>query len=90
MRLRIYRAGQYGNMVTVVAHRRDGPCDDSRVIRLQEARAFLDAAFARGMINACDPRALPKYAWAVDEEGEACEAKLGRDGYHGYRLGEDE
>lgn len=32
---------------------------------------------------------LPKFVWAVDEHGEAYEAKLGGDGrsYHGYRLG---
>ena len=65
-------------------------CDDLRVIKLREARALLDAAFTHGMISACDPKALPKYAWAVDEEGEAYEAKLGRNGYHGYRLGEDD
>lgn len=33
---------------------------------------------------------LPKYVWAVDEDREVYEAKLGtngtRDTYHGYRL----
>ena len=49
------------------------------------------AAFNRGLVSACDPAALPKYAWAVDSDGEAYEAKLGRDGkYHGYRLGLDD
>ena len=35
---------------------------------------------------------LPKYAWAVDEDGEVYEAKLGDDGrrYHGYRLSSDD
>ncbi|MDE0420328.1 MAG: hypothetical protein OXK76_05480 [Gammaproteobacteria bacterium] len=65
-------------------------CDDLRVIKLGEAQALLDAAFAHGMVSACDPEALPKYAWAVDADGEAYEAKLGRNGYHGYRLGRDD
>jgi len=31
---------------------------------------------------------VPKYVWAVDAEGEAYEAKIGSNGYHGYRLEE--
>ncbi len=65
-------------------------CDDLRVVRAAEARALLRTAFAHGLISACDPRELPKYAWAVDGHGEAYEAKLGRNGYHGYRLGLDD
>lgn len=66
-------------------------CDDIRVIKLVEAAALLRRAFETGMISACDPEGLPKYAWAVDGNAEAYEAKLGRDGkYHGYRLGADD
>jgi len=36
----------------------------------------------------CEENGLPKYIWAVDEQGEAYEAKTGNDGYHGYRLDE--
>lgn len=66
-------------------------CDDIRVIKLVEAAALLRRAFETGMISACDPDGLPKYAWAVDRHREAYEAKLGQDGkYHGYRLGADD
>ena len=65
-------------------------CDDIRIIKRREASDLLKAAFARGMVSACEPQALPKYAWAVDADREAYEAKLGREGYHGYRLGEDD
>ena len=65
-------------------------CDDIRIVKLGEASDLLRAAFARGMVSACEPRAMPKYAWAVDADQEAYEAKLGREGYHGYRLGKDD
>ena len=32
----------------------------------------------------------PKYVWSVDAEGEVYEAKIDRQGYHGYRLEEDD
>ncbi len=53
-------------------------CDDIRVIELREAKALLRAAFGCGMVSACEPTSLPKYAWAVDGDREAYEAKLGR------------
>ena len=65
-------------------------CDDIRIIKRREAHCLLRAAFAKGMVSACEPQALPKYAWAVDADREAYEAKLGREGYHGYRLGKDD
>ena len=65
-------------------------CDDIRVIKHGEARDLLRVAFTRGMVSACEPPAMPKYAWAVDADREAYEAKLGREGYHGYRLGKDD
>ena len=33
---------------------------------------------------------MPKYIWSVDFNEEVYEAKIGLDGYHGYRLGEDD
>ena len=65
-------------------------CDDIRVIKHREARDLLRVAFTRGMVSACEPPAMPKYAWVVDADREAYEAKLGREGYHGYRLGKDD
>lgn len=32
----------------------------------------------------------PKYVWGVDKTGEPYEAVLGADGYHGYRLEDDD
>ena len=44
------------------------------------------------MVSAFGEGECPNYVWAVDEEGEAYEAKLGGDSlsYHGYRLGDDD
>ena len=66
-------------------------CDDVRVIRLDEATELLRSGFAKGMVSTCSPQDMPKFVWAVDDRGEAFEAKLSRDGrYHGYRLTLDE
>ena len=65
-------------------------CDDIRIIKRREAGDLLRAGFAWGMVSACEPVSMPKYAWAVDSSQEAYEAKLGRGGYHGYRLGKDD
>ncbi len=32
----------------------------------------------------------PKYVWGVDSTGEVYESKIGSDGYHGYRLEEED
>ena len=42
------------------------------------------------MVSSFRINELPKYIWAVDEDGEVYEAKLDSQGYHGYRLGEDD
>ena len=68
-------------------------CDDKRVVNLAEAKQLLGRAFALGMVSAASTAdALPKYAWAVDDDDEVYEAKLGGDGrhYHGYRLSRDD
>lgn len=68
-------------------------CDDKRIIYLAEARELLESAIRLGMVSAESNRnVLPKYAWAVDEDGEVYEAKLGGDSrrYHGYRLSRDD
>lgn len=68
-------------------------CDDRRTIYLAEARGLLKRAINLGMVSTVSNKnGLPKYAWAVDEDGEVYEAKLGEDGrhYHGYRLSRDD
>ena len=64
-------------------------CDGVRSILLKEASRLFKSGLKRGMVSGFGEGELPKYVWAVDEHGEAYEAKLGDDGrsYHGYRLG---
>jgi hypothetical protein len=38
------------------------------------------------MFSSFEGESLPKYVWSVDNDEEAYEAILGRDGYHGYLL----
>ena len=67
-------------------------CDGKRSIRLMEATRLFRQGLKRGMVSAFSEGDHPKYVWAVDEEGEAYEAKVGADGlsYHGYRLGNND
>ena len=66
-------------------------CDDIRVIRKSEAEELFQAAIACGMVSSYLINGLPKYVWAVDQQGEVYESKISgctRD-YHGYRLSEE-
>lgn len=64
-------------------------CDDLRSIPSQEAQRLFIDGIRKSMISTyCEENGLPKYVWAVDEQGEAYEAKTGNGGYHGYRLDE--
>ena len=70
-------------------------CDDKRIVKIAEAVQLFRAGVCRGLVSTYmvgEQSPLPKYAWAVDEQGEVYEAKLGGDmrSYHGYRLREDE
>ncbi len=67
-------------------------CDGAgRNPRRAEAQALFREGLKRGMISAPGHDGFPKYVWAVDPEGHAYEAKLGRaPEYHGYALGEDD
>ena len=67
-------------------------CDGNRRLLRAEAQALFLEGIQRGMVNACTEGALPKYVWAMDEDGRAYEAKRGGDGseYHGYELGDDD
>ena len=45
------------------------------------------------MVSPFDEGGVPKYVWALDNDGEVYEAKThpGHEtAYHGYRLGEDD
>ena len=66
-------------------------CDDLRPITLREATGLFRAGIRLGMVSKPLPNGLPKFVWAVDDDGEAYEAMLGGDGpnYHGYRLKHD-
>ena len=67
-------------------------CDGRRKLLKAEAKGLLARGIERRMVSLHLVGDLPKYIWAVDDEGEPYEAKLGEDGlsYHGYRLEEDE
>jgi len=44
-------------------------------------------------VSAFSEGGVPKYVWAVDQDGEVYEAKTKPEremSYHGYRLGDDE
>jgi hypothetical protein len=64
-------------------------CDGLRVVLLAEARELLRRGILCGMFSEFSGGGAPKYVWAVDTMGEVYEAKVGNNGYHGYRL-EDE
>lgn len=64
-------------------------CDDLRPVSSQEAQCLFAAGVGKSMISTHREGQLPKYIWSVDELGEAYEAKLGNQGYHGYRLNEE-
>lgn len=64
-------------------------CDDKRSIPLQEAQRLFESGIRKGMVSTHREGNLPKYVWSVDEQGEAYEAKLGNEGFHGYRLNEE-
>ncbi len=67
-------------------------CDSKIRIRRNEARTLFHAGIQRGMISKPMHDGLPKYVWAVSEDGSVYEAKREGDSrnYHGYELGGDE
>jgi hypothetical protein len=65
-------------------------CDAARIIPLDEATQFFRQGVTMGMFSEFPAGAAPKFVWSVDGNGDAYEAKIDRDGYHGYRLEEDD
>jgi hypothetical protein len=64
-------------------------CDGKRIILLDEAQQLFQQGVLIGMISEFADGEQPKYVWSVDSEEEVYEAKIGRSGYHGYRLEEE-
>jgi hypothetical protein len=81
--------GNYGFRPPVNPRPWKSMCDSLREIDLEEAIELFRKGIRAGMISECGADEKPKYVWSVDDHGEAFEAKLGIDGYHGYCL-EDE
>lgn len=87
------RPGNYGFVPPTNPRGSKSPCDDIRSVLLEEASELLLKGVAAGMVSAFAGDGIPKYVWAVDDDGEVYEAKAkpGQETtYHGYRLGEDE
>ena len=61
-------------------------CDDVRIIKRREAIKLFRSGIHLDMVSSCLRNGLPKYVWAVDNDGNVFEAKWDSDGYHGYRL----
>jgi hypothetical protein len=69
------------------------PCDELRSVLAEEARHLFRRGVELGMVSSFANDGVPKYVWAVDEDGEVYEAKIksGQEAeYHGYRLSDDD
>ena len=66
-------------------------CDGKRIVKKGEAKELFCQGLLRGMVSRYPENGFPKYVWAVDQNGEVYEAKVGGDGrsYHGYALSTD-
>ena len=86
------RPGDYGFKPPTAPRPSKSICDGRRTIPKVEAQLLLEDGIRLGMVSSRLEGAWPKYVWAVDDSGEAYEAKLGHDRrrYHGYRLGLDD
>ncbi|MGH9581508.1 MAG: hypothetical protein ACRD4O_01055 [Bryobacteraceae bacterium] len=82
--------GDYGFYPPVNPRAFKSICDGKRVILKEAAQKLLRDGVLNGMFSDFRDGELPKYVWAVDTDGEAYEAKIDRQGYHGYRLEEDD
>jgi hypothetical protein len=55
-----------------------------------EAAALLCHGALNGMFSDFALNGLPKYVWSVDADQQVYEAKIDSQGYHGYRLEEED
>lgn len=85
------KPGDYGFQPSTAPRPGKNVCDDLRVILRAEAERLFSVGILRGMTSVpAEGEPGPKFVWAVDESGEAYEAKVGNGGYHGYRLRHDD
>jgi hypothetical protein len=82
--------GDYGFQPPINPRPWKSLCDVKRSIAQAEAQELLRQGVLMGLFSNFLEGEMPKYVWSVDAEGQAYEAKLGRDGYHGYPLEEDD
>jgi hypothetical protein len=82
--------GDYGFHPAVNPRPWKSVCDGKRPILKAEASEMLREGALRGFFSDFTDDGKPKYVWAVDGDGEVYEAKIDRDGYHGYRLEDDD
>lgn len=63
-------------------------CDRKRIVKKREAKALFLQGLSRGIVSHYAKNGFPKYVWAVDQDDQVYEAKVGGDGqsYHGYAL----
>ena len=89
------RGGDYGLQPGSSPRPHKSLCDDIRKLAKAEAEALFTQGIKQGLVSAFASGSVPKYVWAVDEDGEVYEAKT-KPGqaaiasYHGYRLGHND
>jgi hypothetical protein len=89
------RPGDYGFQPPFNPRAVKDLCDapGNRPILSAEAQELFAAGIRKGMFSQLHANGVPKYVWAVDQNGDVYEAKTAADretDYHGYRLGDDE
>ena len=85
------RSADYRFMPPVSPRPNKSLCDGKRPVKKREAISLFCQGLSRGMVSRYPENGFPKYVWAVDQDGEVYEAKVGGDGqsYHGYALNAD-
>jgi len=87
------RPGNYGFVPSHNPRPSKSPCDDLRSVLVDEATQLFQEGIRRGMVSRFPAESVPKYVWAVDQDGEVYEAKTKPDRetrYHGYRISDDD
>jgi hypothetical protein len=84
------RPGDYGFHPPVNPRTWKSLCDGKRPILRTEAAELLRQGLLNGLFSDFPDRGTPKYVWSVDAGGEVYEAKIDSEGYHGYRLEEED
>lgn len=86
------RANDYGLTPPSSPRPHKSPCDDVRGVPKAEAIRLLKEGLRRGMVSALAGGGVPKYIWAVAQDGLVFEAKTHPPDtvYHGYRLLDDD